>query len=149
MLSALLVALAVQTSTQLPPQERENRNRLIVHYAKYQVYTALEIFKILAIVHGYVLSCSFGLVSQNYGTVRLQLGPPSRQLRVNRGTWRDETSVQQISTAIDVIKIQLTSSLYVRMSPLKIFFFAERINFIQCHERLQKYVAAHPTKIWL
>ena len=43
MLSALLVALAVQTSTQLPPQERENRNRLIVHYAKYQVYTALEL----------------------------------------------------------------------------------------------------------
>ena len=56
MLSALLVAWAVQTSTQLPPQERENRNRLIVHYAKYQVYTALEILKILAIVHGYVLS---------------------------------------------------------------------------------------------
>ena len=54
MLSALLVALAVQTSTQLPPQERENRNRLIVQY---QVYTALEILKILAIVHGYVLIC--------------------------------------------------------------------------------------------
>ena len=72
------------------------------------------------------LSCSFGLVSQNYGTVRLQLGPPSRQLRVNRGTWRDETSVQQIATAIDVIKIQLTSSLYVRMSLLKIFFFLQK-----------------------
>ena len=72
----MLVALAVQTSTQLPPQERENRNRLVVHYAKYQVYTALEI-KILAIVHGYVLryvSCSFGLVSQNYGTIRLICG---------------------------------------------------------------------------
>ena len=96
MLSALLVALAVQTSTQLPPQERENRNRLIVQY---QVYTALEILKILAIVLGYVLryvSCSFGLVSQNYGTVRLQPGPPSEtDEAANRGTWRDETSVQQ------------------------------------------------------
>ena len=71
-----------------------------------------------------------------------------RQLRVNRGTWRDETSVQQISTAIDVIKIQLTSSLCENESTENLFF-AERINFIQCHERLQKYVAAHPTKIWL
>ena len=92
MLSALLVAWAVQTSTQLPPQERENRNRLIVHYAKYQVYTALEILKILAIVHGYVLryvSCSFGLVSQNYGTVRLQPGPPSEADEAAKGEQRN------------------------------------------------------------
>ena len=149
MLSALLVlvALAVQMSTQLPPQERENRNRLIVHYTKYQVYTDSE-NSCYSTVLRYV-SCSFGLVSQNYGTVCLHLWRLMRQLRVNRGTWRDETSVQQISTAIDVIKIQLTSSLYVRMSLLKSLFFAERIKFIQCHERLQKYVAAHPTKIWL
>ena len=55
MLSTLLVLVAVQASVQLPPQERENRNRLIVHYARYQVYTAAEILQILAIIHGYVL----------------------------------------------------------------------------------------------
>ena len=54
MLSTLLVLVAVQASVQLPPQERENRNRLIVHYARYQVYTAAEILQILAIIHGYV-----------------------------------------------------------------------------------------------
>ena len=31
MLSTLLAVVAVQASVQLPPQERENRNRLIVH----------------------------------------------------------------------------------------------------------------------
>ena len=46
MLSTLLVV--VQASVQLPPQE----HKLIVHYARYQVYTAAEI---LAIIHGYVL----------------------------------------------------------------------------------------------
>jgi len=44
-----------QASVQLPPQERENRNRLIIHYARYQVYTAAEILQMLAIIHGYVL----------------------------------------------------------------------------------------------
>jgi len=53
MLSTMLAVVAVQASVQLPPQERENRNRLI--YARYQVYTAAEILQMLAIIHGYVL----------------------------------------------------------------------------------------------